>query len=64
MLVSGPVATSVTGWSATIVMPSRSIAGLAELGGEVRLEVTPALHSTGTVGRPGVVVDADQPGDG
>lgn len=37
---------------------------LGELGGEVRLEVAPALHGTGTVGRPGLVVDADQPGDG
>jgi hypothetical protein len=36
----------------------------AELGGEVGLEITSALHSTCTVGRPGAVVDADQPGDG
>ena len=37
---------------------------LTELGGEAGLELTPALHSTWTVGRPGVVVDADQPADG
>jgi len=36
----------------------------AELGGEAGLEVTPALRSTCPVGRPGVVADADQPGDG
>jgi hypothetical protein len=37
---------------------------LAQLGGEAGLEFTPAPGSTRTVGRPGVVVDADQPGNG
>jgi hypothetical protein len=32
------------------------------VGGEARLELTPAPDSTYTVGRPGMIVDADQPG--
>jgi hypothetical protein len=37
---------------------------LAQLGGQAGLELTPAPDSTRTAGRPGVVVDADQPGNG